>query len=191
MVFWCFLCSDYDTGPRRVSAKRIRSLAAIVCICGCLSLTIQLCSRDRKRDRDSKMKSERGREREGKGREKDIYVPNTCAHIHVRCIVWCTVEREYKRLKAKRKQTGSSLSKPNSGRVKLRHVAVGSPSERGNFLSFVFPIIFPHYFFNAPLNTRCRKLAVVLGGWKKKEREKEGERDASFFFVDSGRIFSA
>lgn len=54
---------------------------------------------------------------------------------------WCTVEREYKRLKAKRKQTGSSLSKPNSGGVKLRHAAVGSPSERaserGNFLSFV------------------------------------------------------
>lgn len=76
-------------------------------------------------------------------RERDTYMYGTRAHsyMHTFAAPWCTVEREYKRLKAKRKQTGSSLSKPNSGGVKLRHAAVGSPSERaserGNFLSFV------------------------------------------------------
>lgn len=148
--------------PRRVSAKRIRSHAVIVCTCGCLSLTIQLhrrrtereteTARGRERERDRT--TEREKERWGSAGERDIererdiriYVWNTCAHtfMHTFAAPWCTVEREYKRLKAKRKQTGSSLSKPNSGwgrGVKLRHAAVGSPSERaserGNFLSFV------------------------------------------------------
>lgn len=106
--------------------------------------------RERERDRTT----EREKERWGSAGERDIererdiriYVWNTCAHtfMHTFAAPWCTVEREYKRLKAKRKQTGSSLSKPNSGwgrGVKLRHAAVGSPSERaserGNFLSFV------------------------------------------------------
>lgn len=48
----------------------------------------------------------------------------------------------------------------------------------------LFPIIFPHYFFNVPLNTRVATSSqVVLGG--KKEREEKREKDASFFFVDS------
>jgi len=138
--------------PRRVSAKWIRSHAVIVCTCGCLSLTTQPHRRDRTRDGDSERENNRKGEREkggagerGTERERDTYmcVCGTRAHtyMHTFAAPWCTVEREYKRLKAKRKQTGSSLSKPNSGGVKLRHAAVGSPSERaserGNFLSFV------------------------------------------------------
>lgn len=145
-----------------MSAKRIRSHAVIVCTCGCLSLTIQLhrrrtereteTARGREGERQNNRKGERemgerGRERhrEGKGYTY-ICMEHVRIHtfMHTFAAPWCTVEREYKRLKAKRKQTGSSLSKPNSGwgrGVKLRHAAVGSPSERaserGNFLSFV------------------------------------------------------
>ena len=67
----------------------------------------------------------------------------------------CTVEREYKRLKAKRKQTGSSSSKPNSG------AGEGSKTVRGALSAVadasaetffpLFPIIFPHYFFKRPV----------------------------------------
>ena len=66
---------------------------------------------------------------------------------------WCTVEREYKRLKAKRKQTGSSSSKPNSGGVKLRR-AVG---ERGKLSSLCSPLYFHITFLNAPLNSKRRE----------------------------------
>lgn len=98
--------------------------------------------RERAREWERREKEERYSERrrlKERGRE-DTYTctehVRTEIHAYTCAAPWCTVERKYKRLKAKRKQTGSSLSKPNSGGVKLRHAA-GSPSERGNFLSFV------------------------------------------------------
>lgn len=91
---------------------------------------------------------ERKRGWEGKGGERGEGGIHICSehvrtHTYPFAALWCTVEREYKRLKAKRKQTGSSLSKPNSEGVKLRHAAVGSPSKRARKLSF---LCFPLYF---------------------------------------------
>lgn len=114
-----------------------------------------------------------------------IRVRGTRARIHTRDAapwVHAAVEREYKRLKAKRKQTGSSLSKPNSGEGGGGKENCGtllpgsSTSERASEkLSFpLFSIIFPHYFFNVPLNTP-RKLAGSFG-WSQKKKERQRER---------------
>jgi len=60
--------------PRRVSAKRIRSHAVIVCTCDCLSLTIQLHRCNRKRDEDSDRERERERKREREQIEINFYI---------------------------------------------------------------------------------------------------------------------
>lgn len=67
--------------------------------------------------------------------------------------VLCTVEREYKRLKAKRKQTGSSSSKPNRRGSKTVRGALSAVAGCESAETFfpLFPIIFPHYFFKRPV----------------------------------------
>lgn len=73
------------------------------------------------------------------------------AHRRASSATCCTVEREYKRLKAKRKQTGSSSSKPNSGGVKLRGTVSAVADASAETFFPLFPIIFPHYFFKRPV----------------------------------------
>lgn len=79
-----------------------------------------------------------------------------CTHTGPSGAAWCTVEREYKRLKAKRKQTGSSSSKPNSGGVKLRCALSGARK----LSSLCFPLYFHITSLNAPLNSKRRESRV-------------------------------
>lgn len=90
-----------------------------------------------------------------------------CTHTGPSGAAWCTVEREYKRLKAKRKQTGSSSSKPNSGGVKLRCALSGARK----LSSLCFPLYFHITSLNAPLNSKRRESRVQFQLFRRKERK--------------------